>query len=320
MALEFQMRSEVAMSEPLFIPGQVYRRTEIHDQYGGQRQGGISTPQHYKMILLITGDSGRQYGYEDGWRKDGIYMYTGEGQYGDMQFVHGNRAVRDHVDKGKSLHLFEQQKSDKRFIRYLGEMECTGFEYREAADTAGKMRQTIVFKLRPVGATVQKSEVMAEIEAHRAGGRVGAGFGTPENNKLVEQAAIAAVTKWYKDQGWQVRSVEADKCGYDLDARRNGAEEHVEVKGVQGDEPAFIITAGEVRNLMLDRKHVTAVVTSALSMVPLLTRFSRDEFLSNFRLEPLAYRATSRKKVAKALRSESAAWGEDHSPSARLRS
>lgn len=96
-----------------------------------------------------------------------------------------------------------------------------------------------------------------------------------------------------------IRSVEADKCGYDLECRSNGAEEHVEVKGVQGDEPAFIITAGEVRNLMLDRKHVTAVVTNALSTAPLLTRFSRDEFLNNFHLEPLAYRATSRKKAAK---------------------
>lgn len=288
------------MAEPLFIPGQVYRRTELHKQYGGQRQGGISTPQHHKIILLITGNSGRQHGYEDGWGKDGIYMYTGEGQYGHMQFAHGNRAIRDHVDEGKSLHLFEQQKGDKRFLRYLGEMESIGFEYRDTADTAGKIRKAIVFKLRPVGAPVQKSEVMAGIEAHTAGGRGGAGFGTPENNRRVEQAAIATAMKWYKDQGWQVRSVEVDKCGYDLECCRNNAEDHVEVKGVQGNEPAFIITAGEVTNLMLDRKHVTAVVTNALSREPLLTRFSRDEFLSNFDLEPLAYRATSRKKAAKA--------------------
>ena len=281
------------MSEPLFIPGQVYRRTDIHEQYGGQRQGGISTPQHHKIILLITGDSGRRYGYEDGWRNDGVYMYTGEGQYGDMQFVHGNRAIRDHVEEGRQLHLFEQQKSDKRFLRYLGEMEI-GFEYRNAPDTAGKTRKAIVFKLRPIGTPVQESEVMAEVAARTARGRSGAGFGTAENNKRVEQAAIAVVAKWYEDQDWQVRSVEADKCGYDLECCKDGVEEHIEVKGVQGDDPTFIITAAEIRNLMLDRKHVTAVVTNALSKNPLLTRFLRDEFLSIFHLEPLAYRATNR--------------------------
>jgi len=287
------------MSEPLFIPGQVYRRTDIHEQYGGQRQGGISTPQHHKIILLITGDSGRRYGYEDGWRNDGVYMYTGEGQYGDMQFVHGNRAIRDHVEEGRQLHLFEQQKSDKRFLRYLGEMEI-GFEYRNAPDTAGKTRKAIVFKLRPIGTPVQESEVMAEVAARTARGRSGAGFGTAENNKRVEQAAIAVVAKWYEDQDWQVRSVEADKCGYDLECCKDGVEEHIEVKGVQGDDPTFIITAAEIRNLMLDRKHVTAVVTNALSKNPLLTRFLRDEFLSIFHLEPLAYRATNRFPADKA--------------------
>jgi len=286
------------MSEPLFIPGQVYRRTELHKRYGGQRQGGISTPQHHKIILLITGDSGCQHGYEDGWGKDGFYRYTGEGQHGDMQFIHGNRAIRDHVDEGKSLHLFDQQKDDKRFLRYLGEMECLDFEYKDATDTAGKLRKAIVFKLRPVGVDAQGAKTLSTIDTTTAVGRGGAGFGTPEYNKRVEEAAISMVMRWYKDKGWQVRSVEAQKCGYDLECRQHDTEEHVEVKGIRGDELAFIITAGEVRNLMLDRKHVTALVTNALATAPLLTRFSRDEFLNNFELEPLAYHATRRKKSA----------------------
>ena len=29
---------------PLFVPGQLYRRRTIHEQFGVNRQGGISTP------------------------------------------------------------------------------------------------------------------------------------------------------------------------------------------------------------------------------------------------------------------------------------
>ena len=33
----------------MFVPGQIYhRQREIHDVYGGQRQGGISTPSGHK--------------------------------------------------------------------------------------------------------------------------------------------------------------------------------------------------------------------------------------------------------------------------------
>jgi hypothetical protein len=42
----------------VFSPGQVYRRRDLHETFGGQRQGGISTPAKAPFIFLITGDSG----------------------------------------------------------------------------------------------------------------------------------------------------------------------------------------------------------------------------------------------------------------------
>jgi 5-methylcytosine-specific restriction protein A len=88
--------------------GKTYnRRRDLHDKYGGQRQGGISTPSAHPLIFLFTGESGAQYGYRDGPRPDGTCWYTGEGQVGDMEMVRGNRAIRDHVTDGKQLHLFE---------------------------------------------------------------------------------------------------------------------------------------------------------------------------------------------------------------------
>jgi 5-methylcytosine-specific restriction enzyme A len=83
---------------------------------------------------------------------DGVFLYTGEGQRGHMKFQAGNRAIRDHVQNQKALQLFEQNKKDKRFLRYVGEMEYIKHSFQDAPDTDGAQRQAIAFHLRPVGA------------------------------------------------------------------------------------------------------------------------------------------------------------------------
>ena len=61
----------------MFEIGKAYRRSDIHDKYGGQGQGGISTPRAHPFIMLFSGESGREYGYEDEFKPNGIYWYTG---------------------------------------------------------------------------------------------------------------------------------------------------------------------------------------------------------------------------------------------------
>lgn len=276
----------------VFSPGQIYRRRDLHKEFGGQTQGGISTPAKNPFIFLITGDSGKQYGYWDEWTSEGIFLYTGEGRHGDMRFVAGNRAIRDHVKDGKTLQVFEQQKKDKRFLRYLGEMKYADYEYRERPDTNGKQRKAIVFHLRPVGTLSPDSAVVAAaLSGEVTGSKNGTGFGSVETNRRVEKAAIEFVTRHYEDDGWTVTSVEVQKVGYDLRCKRGGEEAHVEVKGTQGDDVCFIITAAEVRNAMIDRKHCTCVVTSALTAGPKMFTYSREEFSKKLRLEPIAFRA-----------------------------
>jgi hypothetical protein len=277
-----------------FSPGHLYRRTEVHKQFGGQRQGGISTPAKAPFVMLITGDSGKQHGYADEWTDDGVFLYTGEGQHGDMKFIKGNRAILDHANNGKALHVFEQDKKDKRFLRYLGEMEYVGHEYREALDTGGKERKAIVFQLRPVGAISPDSAVVeaalaGEVQANERQG--GGGFGSVETNRRVEKAAIDFVRTRYEQDGWVVTSVEVEKLGYDLRCEKESLRQHVEVKGTQGEELCFIITAAEARNAMIDRLHVTCLVTLALAADPKLFTYSRDEFKSKIQLEPIAFRA-----------------------------
>jgi 5-methylcytosine-specific restriction enzyme A len=128
--------------------GRVYRRRNIHEHFGGQRQGGISTPSRSNVVLLFTGPTGTNYGYRDAWSEDGHFHYTGEGQVGDMEMVRGNRAIRDHDDNGKSLLLFEFVR--KGYVRYLGEMRYVDHRIVDGEDVDGNSRRTLVFELEPV--------------------------------------------------------------------------------------------------------------------------------------------------------------------------
>ncbi len=130
-----------------FIPGQVYhRRRDIHSKYGGQQQGGISTPTNHPIILIFTGDTGSKYGYQDKYQPDGVFWYTGEGQVGDMLMVRGNKAIKNHTENGKSIALFEQASSG--YVRFIGWAQYLDHHTEERKDRDNiKKRQAIIFEL-----------------------------------------------------------------------------------------------------------------------------------------------------------------------------
>jgi 5-methylcytosine-specific restriction enzyme A len=129
----------------MFVPGQEYRRRDLHESFGGQAQSGISTPKSNPFIFLFTGQTGEQYGYQDGFQSDGTYWYTDEGQVGDMQMVRGNLALRDHEANGKVLQLFEYVGPGR--LEYMGEAVYLGHHEHEASDRNGNARRAIIFEL-----------------------------------------------------------------------------------------------------------------------------------------------------------------------------
>lgn len=130
----------------VFEVGKSYVRRQLQDVYGGQRQGGISTPARFPIILLFTGSGGEKWGYRDRWEPDGTFRFSGEGQHGDMQFRSGNRAIRDHAGNGKQLHLFETDGFGH--AQYLGQMVYNGHDLvPNVPDGAGHLRTAIVFRL-----------------------------------------------------------------------------------------------------------------------------------------------------------------------------
>lgn len=138
---------------PQFVVGQEYsRRDEIHLNYGGSRQSGISSSATCPAIFLFTGDTGEQYGYRDDFDPSGVFSYTGEGQVGDMEFKTGNRSIRDHAADGRALYLFRSLGKGKR-QQYLGEFVLANYSIRRGPDREGNERSVIVFHLLRVDAT-----------------------------------------------------------------------------------------------------------------------------------------------------------------------
>jgi hypothetical protein len=92
----------------------------------------------------------------------------------------------------------------------------------------------------------------------------GAGFGTAEQNRNVERAAIRHVTDAYEADSYEVTNVEAARCGWDLTVVRGSEELHIEVKGVAGSLVRFFLTANEHKTALVDPNWLLVVVTDAL--------------------------------------------------------
>ncbi len=130
----------------MFEIGKEYKRKEeIHGVYGGQGQGGISTPANHPVIFVFTSDAGEQHGYRDEFSEEGVFWYTGEGQVGDMEMKGGNKAILEHSKNNKAIHVFEYTR--KAYVRYLGSAECLGYHEEVRPDREGGYRKVFVFHL-----------------------------------------------------------------------------------------------------------------------------------------------------------------------------
>ncbi|MEI2260238.1 HNH endonuclease [Stenotrophomonas indicatrix] len=138
-----------------FDVGALYNRKEqIHAVFGGQQQGGISTPKEHPLVIAFTGEAGVSHGYHDFWDDDDVFHYFGEGQVGDMKYVGGNRAIGEHVKDGKILVVFQMMGKGRPY-RYLGRFMCqSSYVQPGTPDREGRARSAIVFRLRSLEASL----------------------------------------------------------------------------------------------------------------------------------------------------------------------
>jgi 5-methylcytosine-specific restriction enzyme A len=139
-----QIQPSILIPEPFKI-NQLYKRSELHDIYGGNRQRGISVSKKSSMLFIFSGSEGAIYGYEDGWQDAETFYYTGEGQVGDQEFKEGNKALRDHTENNKDVYLFEKV-SKNGLYKFVNQLTCVGYHFSDGLDKNGNLRSMIVFE------------------------------------------------------------------------------------------------------------------------------------------------------------------------------
>jgi 5-methylcytosine-specific restriction enzyme A len=126
------------------ITGNVYKRSELHDTFGGSRQSGISPCSAHPYVFIFSTARGEDNGYDDGWSEDNQYFYySGEGQIGDMEFKRGNRSLLHHVEENRQVLLF--QETEKTFVELKAQLELVDYEELVAPDREGNNRRVIRF-------------------------------------------------------------------------------------------------------------------------------------------------------------------------------
>lgn len=163
------MLASALESGSMFEPGRVYRRDELHLEWGGtialQQQGGILTPREVPLVIVVTGEEGQPFGYDDFWDDAGVFHYFGAGQVGDMSFVRGNLALRDHAEAGEDVHVFEQVAGG---LRYVGQFVCAGYDERDGVpDRNSDPRRAIIFELVALEGELATPEISATTTAGR---------------------------------------------------------------------------------------------------------------------------------------------------------
>jgi hypothetical protein len=153
-------------------PGETIERKRLHELFGGRTQGGIGPSRSSPNVFIFSDPvAGEPHGYFDGWREDGCFHYTGEGQYGDQQMKSGNASILNHDADGRALRVFMGARGT---VTYEDEFELDAEEpyyLSEAQETGnGPVRKVIVFRLRP--RTIAPHPSRSKLDAALAGPRV----------------------------------------------------------------------------------------------------------------------------------------------------
>lgn len=144
----------------LFEKNKVYRRSLIHDQYGGSRQRGISTPNKHKLIFIFDSGMDQEFGYKNGWsEEDGLFYYSGEGQEGNQTFSFGNKALLHHIENGEDVYLFESL--GKGNYRFVDQLVLIGYDIQFGIDKHQNQREVIVFAFEPLHVVQEESHEYA---------------------------------------------------------------------------------------------------------------------------------------------------------------
>lgn len=187
-------------------PGEAIERTMLHERYGARKQGGIA-PSRLSPNVLVFSDppAGEQHGHFDGWRADGCFHYTGEGQRGDQQMKSGNAAILNSEAQARALRLFLGTRGRVTYQGRFGLAPDRSFYTTDAPETGGgPNRNVIVFRMLPLD--VQPRPGASRLDLLLAGGSV---EDVPVEDRLSERAFVAPGRKEYEAERREQKLVHA---------------------------------------------------------------------------------------------------------------
>ena len=133
------------------LPGQSIKRTELSGYLKLSGQGGIDTSDKNSLTCIFSySKEGAKHGYKDGWN-NGIFEYFGQGLLGNMEMKGNNKSLLNHKLKQRRVFLFF--KGLKGEVIYENEFTVDGndpYFWTTSIDDEGKLRDSIVFRLKPV--------------------------------------------------------------------------------------------------------------------------------------------------------------------------
>jgi hypothetical protein len=210
--------------EWMLEPGDVIKRTELHELYGGSHQSGICPSTKTPNILLFSDPaSGVKHGYRDRWEPP-LFLYVGEGQRGDQTITKGNKVVLEHRETARALRVFEGS-GDR--VRYLGEyvLDDPPYVIDRAPETGGGPERSVVrFRLLPARVESEPQRSRAQKGYRRADEEPITSAGEPferDPNQVDRSLAAHARTQnaladFLKKHGVRVWSPGEDDPDFDL--------------------------------------------------------------------------------------------------------
>ncbi len=212
---------------------------------------------------------------------DEVYVYTGDQDLGIIGYAKVNDVLQDgeewFVDLKFDLNKCEQLLNGRPISAQL----VRKWVAPRAAVVSLKHVESELKKLLPWKGSHAKSKSVADKKKQGGGG-----FGDPAKNRKVEEAAVRKVTGDFRKLGWEVESVEKQRIGFDLLCVKGEQTRKVEVKGVSGNTPSFILTAGELRAAD-DANFALHVVLNALSKTPLVKKWTGKQMKKDFSFTPI---------------------------------
>jgi hypothetical protein len=164
--------------------------------------------------------------------------------------------------------------------------------YKKDAETIGRHRGSR--RLSEIAGILFLKREELDVGSGLGAARRGRGYVDPATRVEIEKNAIGFVTLHYRTLGFEVRSVEPENLGFDLEADRSGEILNLEVKGTSNEVPRFFISRNERRRSKTDSQWRLAIVSGALSSNPRLLVLTANEAEAMFSFEPLSWECVLR--------------------------